>query len=320
MAVMTRVDRVSEKTLSRLTRWSAAGLAVLVAAFAAVYVIGQRVDAGPTLSERQISAAEEAVRAAPQKVELRLQLAATYADAGRTDDALAQYAEVLTAVPGSKAAQMGKGSLLMKTGDLTAAAAAFRTVTAGSTKAEFSQIDPQLEAAHYFLGSIATTQGDLATAATELRAALAMDSTDADAWYLLGDVETRNGNPKTAVTDLRKALAFVPTGWCEPYAGLEAAYQKLADANAAEYAGAMVDFCQKNPAQATTRLEALTTGPVALDALLGLGLIAETSADRTAAVGWYQKALKADPGNAAATTAISRLTGTGSSTTTQAGA
>lgn len=309
MVALARVEGISERTLSRLIRWAAIALAVLLVLFGVAYVLGQRVDAGPALSERQITAAEDAVRAAPQQVALRLQLAATYRSAGRVDDAMIQYDEVLKALPGNSAALIGRGTALMDQGDLDAAAKAFTSITAASKSAEFSNIDPQVEAAHYYLGSIAATQGALPTAEKELLKALAMDGADADALYLLGTVHLQQDANEKAVEVLRKALLMVPTGWCEPYAALRTAYSNLTLAAQAEYAGAMVDFCEQRPADASTRLAALTTGPVALDAMLGLGLIAETTSDRPGAAGWYSKALVEDPGNAAATTALARLEG-----------
>jgi hypothetical protein len=79
----------------------------------------------------------------------------------------------------------------------------------------------------------------------------------------------------------------------------------------------MADFCNGKPDAASQRLQSLTSGPAAVDALLGLGLIAETSSNRTAAADWYQKVLQAQPGNATALTALGRLgvkPATGSST------
>ncbi len=43
------------------------------------------------------------------------------------------------------------------------------------------------------------------------------------------------------------------------------------------------------------------------EATLGLGMIAETTADRAVAVRWYRKVLAADPGNFNALAGLSRL-------------
>jgi tetratricopeptide (TPR) repeat protein len=303
----TKPDGISERTLSRLVKWGAGLLALLLVAFGAVYFLGQRGSSAPSLAERQVSAAEELVTKEPQNVQNRLKLAATYQTVGRLDDAVAQFDEVLKAVPTNSTALLGLGSVMIDKGDLDAAKTALTKLTAGAKKVEFSSVDPQTEAAYYWLGSIALKQNDPATAITQLSAALTIDKSDADAWYLLGTAQSQKGDDKVAIQSLMRALLFVPTGWCEPYVALNASYGKLSKNELAEYAGAMVDFCNKKPDVAAQRLQALTTGPAAVPSLLGLGLIAETTSDRTAAAGWYQKVLKAEPGNATALTALGRL-------------
>lgn len=312
----TKPDGISERTLSRLVTWGAAALVLLLAVFGVLYTLGQRSTSGPTLAERQVSAAEDAVKAAPQNVQNRLKLAATYQAVGRLDDAVAQFDEVLKAVPTNSTALLGLGSVLIEQGNLDAAKADLTKITSATSKAEFSNVDPQVEAAHYWLGSIAMKQNQADAAVKELTAALAIDSSDADAWYLLGTAQSKQGQDKVAVESLKRALLFVPTGWCEPYSALNTSYTKLALTDMAEYAGAMADFCADRSASATQRLERLTSGPAAIDALLGLGLIAETGSDRTAALAWYQKVLKAQPGNVTALSAVARLTGPGATTTT----
>ena len=73
------------------------------------------------------------------------------------------------------------------------------------------------------------------------------------------------------------------------------------------YAGAMVDFCHKKPADAQKKLQTLIDGPVAVDAMMGLGLIAETASSNAAAIGWYQKVIAVDAKNGGALSALSRL-------------
>ena len=58
---------------------------------------------------------------------------------------------------------------------------------------------------------------------------------------------------------------------------------------------------------AKRQLKTLITGPVKVDALLGLGLIAETESKNPEAVSWYKQVLTVDPKNVAATSALSRL-------------
>ena len=315
MTTLARVEGISDRTLTRLIRYGAIALAVMLVAFIAFYYKGQHVDSGPSLGERQIDSAEQAVRQAPQNVAARLSLAATYLKDGRPADALTQYEEILRAVPGNRAAMLGAGTAKMQDGDLDGAVALFAKIVAGTKNVEFSNVDPQLQSAYYWLGSIAAQRGNYDDAVKNIRASLKVDDSDADSWYLLGTLQIKQGDPQGAVASLKRAIAFVPTGWCEPYSALRDAYTASKAAELAEYAGAMGDFCGKRPDDATRRLSALTTGPAATDAMLGLGLIAETQSDRTAAVDWYRKVLVADPKNATAITALGRLDAAGTTTT-----
>ena len=311
MTTLARVDGISDRTLNRLIRYGALALAVMLAAFVAIYYRGQHVDSGPSLSERQIDSAEQSVRQAPQNVAARLSLAATYLKDGRPGDALTQYEEILRAVPGNRAATLGAGTAKMQNGDLDGAVRMFTAVVSGTKNVEFSNVDPQLQSAYYWLGSIAAQRGNYDAAVTNIRASLKVDNSDADAWYLLGTLQTKQGDPKGAVASIQRAIAFVPTGWCEPYTALGDAYTAMKAPELADYAGAMVDFCSKNTDSATKRLSGLTRGPASLEAMLGLGLIAETQSDRTTAISWYRKVLVADSTNATARTALSRLDAAG---------
>lgn len=312
MATLGRVDAISDRTLGRLIRWGVVVLVLLVAVFAVVYYQGRHVSTGPSLADRQVSAAEQAVKDAPKNVQTRLKLAATYEAVGRVDEALAQYDEVLGAVPGNRVALLGKGVLLLNKGDSATAEKLFTTITTDGSTQEFALADPNLGAAHFYLAKIAGAAGEYPTAITELKKALAVDRTDADAIFLMGQMQSKAGDDAGAVASFTRALTFVPTGWCEPYQAMSSSYTALGKGAMAEYAGAMTAFCQADPEQATQRLSALVDTEAKVPALLGLGLVAETQAQRDDAVAWYQKALKAAPGNTTAITGIARLTGTSS--------
>jgi tetratricopeptide (TPR) repeat protein len=308
MTTLARVEAISDQTLSRLLKWGAVALGVLLVVFIAIYYRGTHVSAGPSLPDRQVLGAEENVRANPQNVNARLELANNYLKANRPEDAISQYDEILKAVPGLQAAVFGEASAKMQTGDTAGAKALYLQVIKTQKKGEFAAADPLLASAHYWLGKIAADASDWKTAATELKAGLVADNADADGWYLLGTVQTKAGDPKSAVTSLERAVAFVPTGWCEPYAALGDAYTALKAPEMSAYAGAMSTFCHDDADGAVTQLQTLTSGPAKVPAMLALGLIAETQSDRTTASGWYTKVLKADPANATAKTAMSRLT------------
>jgi tetratricopeptide (TPR) repeat protein len=293
--------------MSRLLRLGVLVLVIGVIAFAGIYYQDQHVSAGPSMIGRQTQTAEQAVRKAPTNITARLQLAGAYMQDKRYDEALTQYEEILKAAKDNKTALLGSGGALMAKGDLAAASTAYHRITSGNAKLEFAGADPQLQEAHYYLGSIAAKQGKSKEAITELQSALKIVPTDSDALYLLGVTRLKTGSPKLAVDSLKQALLFVPTGWCEPYSQLAVAYTKLGQAPQSTYASGMADSCLKKPAEAKRKLTSLTAGPLAVDALLGLGLMAETASNQSEATSWYQKVLAVDAKNASAKSALTRL-------------
>jgi len=307
MKSINRGTPASSRTSSWLVRLGVMVLVVGVGAFGVIYYQDQHVDAGPSMVGRQIAGAEAAVKQAPNNIQTRLQLAAAYLQDKRPDDALNQYDEVLKADKGNRTALMGQGHILIDKNDLTAAAVSYHQITDSAAKGEFAGADTVAEEAHYFLGSIAVKQGNSKVAITELERALSIDKTDSDSLYLLGVAQLKAGAPKLAVAPLKKALLFVPTGWCEPYSQLAVAYGKLKLAPEKTYATGMADFCLKKPADAKLQLKTLVTGPLKVDALLGLALMAETESKNAEAVTWYTKVLAVDRKNSTAISSLSRL-------------
>lgn len=307
MKLTRRSTSVSDKTFSRLMRLGVLTLVVGVLGFGTFYYLDQHVDPGLSLTGRQIEGAEAAVKKAPNNLETRLQLAAAYLQDKRPDDALKQYDVILSADKGNRFALLGRGQVLITKGDLKAAAAAYHKITDVALKGEFAGADPQAQEAHYYLGSIALKQGNSKLAITELERALRIDRADSDALYLMGKALLKEGKADMAVVAFKQAVLFVPTGWCEPYTELNVAYGKLGNAPQATYAGAMASFCHKKSAEAKAQLNTLTTGPVKVDAMLGLALIAETESSNPEAISWYKKVLTADHTNVPAISALSRL-------------
>ena len=123
MTVTAQAPRISDQTLGRLLKWGSALFVVLLVAFAVFYTLSQRVSTGPSVLERQISAAESAVQATPKNLPARLALAQAYRASGRTDDALAQYSEVLRVDKANMDALLGRGQTSLEAGKLDEAAA-----------------------------------------------------------------------------------------------------------------------------------------------------------------------------------------------------
>lgn len=296
-----------DRRLTLFLRIGAAVLVVALAAFGFVYYKDQHVTEAPSMVEQQISLTEAALRKNPNNLQARLQLALVYQQAKRYDDSVAQFDQVLKAVPDNKDALLGKGLALMTKGELDKAIPPLTTIVKATRTGEFAGADSQLGAAYYYLGVIAVKQKKPDEALDKLTHALKIQPTDSDAMYQVGLARMEKGQNAEAVATFKEALRFVPTGWCEPYAQLQTVYTAMKKPELASYASAMGGFCGKKVDEAKKQLTALTTGPAAVDAMLGLGLIAETQNDTKGAVAWYEKALAKDPKNIAAMSSLSTL-------------
>ncbi len=211
------------------------------------------------------------MRKNPDDLQARLQLGEVYGQAARYDDAVKQYDQVLKAAPDSKDALLGKGFALMTQDQLDKAVVPLTQIVKATRKGEFAGADSQLAAAYYYLGVIAVKQNKPDEALTQLGHALKIEPTDSDAMYQVGLAQLQSGETVEAIATFRNALRFVPTGWCEPYQQMQAAYTSMKKPELASYASAMAGFCGGKVDEAKTQLTALTAGPAAVDAMLGLG-------------------------------------------------
>lgn len=295
--------------MNRLIVSSLLVLVIGIPLIGVLYFFDQYRTPGASLIDRDIQVAEEAVAKNPNLLTARLGLAQAYAKSGRFADAIAQYDQILSVSPDAGSALLGRGSAEIALDRLDAATADFQKVVDAAKGGEMANVDPQLESAYYSLGVIALKQGQPKEAVIQLANAVQIKRTDADALNLLGTALLQAGEPQRAVTATRQAIALVPIGWCDPYAQLETAYTSLSDTAGAEYAAGMVAFCQNRPEEAKAKLGALTSGTYAVDALVGLGLVAEVQNDTAGAVDAYSKVLEKDPKNFAAITALGRVGG-----------
>lgn len=284
-------------------------LVIGVPAFAAFYYFDRHPDPGPSLAERAIASAEAAVREQPADTVARNALAAAYLRAGRVDDSIAQFSEVLRLDAENRAALLGRGLAYRQDAQPTLALDDFQALVAVASGGEMAHVDPQLEQAYYEIGVIQVEQGDVTAAITALESALRIDGADADALYAYGDALITAGNPDRGVEALRRAVAFVPTGWCEPYARMADGYRAQAISGGVAYATAMATFCNGRPADAAAVLKTLEDGPFAIDARLGLALVSAAQGDPQAAAGYYGQVLAQDPENTSALIGLGQLGG-----------
>jgi tetratricopeptide (TPR) repeat protein len=305
---MTRsIKDPSDRTFKRLTVAIVMILVIGIPLIGVLYFLDQYRDPGPNMADRAIQSAEEAVRQNPNSVTSRFALAELYATKDRYAEAIDQYDQILKASPGTAGVIIGRGQAYVAMGELDKAAADFQSVIDAKKDLEMAKVDKQLETAYYDLGALELDRGNAAKAVPLLSNAVAINGTDADALYKLGAALTATGDPKLAVDVIRLAVSLVPTGWCEPYGGLADAYTALKDTAGAGYANGMVAMCQGDLAGARTQLTAATSGTYALDAYVGLGLLAEGQGDASAAGAAYRQALEKDPKNFAAITGLGRV-------------
>jgi tetratricopeptide (TPR) repeat protein len=295
-----------EQTMDRLIRVGVRALAVGVVAVAVIWFIQSR-DTTPTLVSRQIAAAEDAVRQAPEQTGLRLRLADMYRAAKRPDDALEQYDAVLKVEANQGTALLGLAEIFAEREELEKAKKAFGEIIGTTKGKQFAAVNPQLEAAYYGLASVLLKEGKAKDAAVAARNATKIEPADADAWYVVGTADIKAGSYRRGIAALRKVVLFVPTEWCDPYKQLATAYTAQRRKSQAEYATAMAQLCEKDPGGAAERLKPLTKGPVAVEAMVGLGMAAEAQSQRENAKRWYRMAVARDPENFNARTGLARL-------------
>ena len=292
---VTQLSSMSDQKLDRIIRRLALVLVVGTVAFLGYYFLDRHPAAGPTLVDRQIAQAEEAVRAQPENVDERMALAGLYVNAKRYDEAQKQYAEVLTVKPDSTLAMLGRGAALYLAEDLSSAEGMYQQIVDVTKSGEFTKVDPTVEEAHFYLATIAAKTGRSDRAIAEYTSALKIEPTDADALYGLGMAYLAEAKPADAIKPLRDAVAFVPLEWGDPYTALKDAYTRLGKRAEAAWADAMFDLTQKQYDAGTAKLQALTGPGASADVYLGLGFAAEAVGDSAKAAAWYRSALDVDP-------------------------
>lgn len=307
MMKVTSLTHMPERALNRWILRIAAILVVGLIAFGAFYFLDRYRAPSPSIVDRSITTLEEAVRANPEDVTARGQLADTYYAAGRHEEAIAQYDAIIESGNELELAHFGRAKSNQALGLLDEAAADFEFVVDFAKGGEMANVDPLLNASYFGLGAIALEQGRPDDAVTHLTAAVRINRGDADSLNLLGSALLQTGEPEQAIEALQKAVAFVPLGWVEPYTTMAQAYAEVGLQDRAEWAEAMADLSAGDAEQARTRLLAITDGEAALDAAIGLALIAEREGDSPTAAEWYLKALAIDPDNAAARLGFGRV-------------
>lgn len=116
---------------------------------------------------------------------------------GKSDEAIAQYQEVLRLKPKSAEAHYNIGMALTQKGELDDAIAQYRQAV---------QLDPKYSDAYINLGSALLHEGEVDDAMAQYLTALKISPNDATAHYNLGTVLLRQGKVDEAVAQLEQAV------------------------------------------------------------------------------------------------------------------
>jgi tetratricopeptide (TPR) repeat protein len=158
-----------------------------------------------------------ALRLDPMNVRGHYDLAVTYYELHRLEEALKELQLTLAMAPYySRAAEL-QGEIRLQRNEPEEARAIFNKMLAA---------DPGNYSAHYHLGMLATQKGEWLVAEQHFRAAVKSDPLSAEAHNGLGVVYLQTGRPELAQQELQQAIRLEPK-WAETHFNLGLAFRKL---------------------------------------------------------------------------------------------
>jgi tetratricopeptide (TPR) repeat protein len=284
----------------RQLAWLASRLAVAVVLLVAVSVGYYLYDHYQVRAESPLDAAaralEDQVRQSPNDPMFRVQVAQAYQRQGRTDLAVAQYAEALRLKADWQPALLGLASADLQRGDDTGAEATYRHIAELNKDSELRYANTDLQEVYYRLGVFAERAGRHAEAAQWAREALNVDRTEADALYLLGQSQEALGQVDAAADAYRQAVSFDP-GFREGFTALERVAVALGDGREAGYARAMGQLAAGDLDGALIGFHGLLDqSPQYGEAYQGLGLTYARQGQNDQAIAAFRAALDNKPG------------------------
>lgn len=209
------LSNAPDRTAERAPRWL---IALVGALFFGVFIVlsyfGYTVASQPRYTaqgQAEIDSYRAAVRAAPGDPAALLSLAYAYQQAGRLEEALATYDEVLDLVPIETAALYNKGAILIELGE---------SGKAEEVLWEALEINPGHVLAARTLGEHYAQQGHYRSLLEAVRPAVMLNESSADLQYLTGLAYENLGREEWAKARYRLALQAYPD-MPEARAGLE---------------------------------------------------------------------------------------------------
>ncbi|WP_437938739.1 tetratricopeptide repeat protein [Sorangium sp. So ce341] len=178
-------------------------------------------------SERALEMYADALRKAPNDVDLKLRVGSTQVMAGHASQAEPILREVIQNRPNSAEANHFLGRALLGRGTNMAEALRFLERAA--------EIDPNRAEYHLYVGWGANETGQTARAEVALKRALELDAELGDAYWQRGVLLQKQGASRDALADLQIALEKRPSRY-EAYATMALCYQDQGNWAAAEEA------------------------------------------------------------------------------------
>lgn len=286
---------------------------------------------------REIATLTEQVKADPNNLGTRMQLAQAFTVAGRDREAIKQYKAVLTVAKDYPPALSGLGFIALKQKDWSTGEQYFRRVIELLDSRDTSSKDTQLATAYYYVGTALFEQKKFEEAANNLRSALRIRRDASDTHYLLAACFREMDNREKYQESLGYALMFDPK---MPEANYDMGMLLLEDgdeAGAAEHFRRSIDSAPNGvslPREALDglgifeeRLEAArelrdsdaaqaleearvaaALDPKSVEALVIVGELWIEEGDDELAMEAFRKALSVDPNDAAAKAGMERVT------------
>lgn len=283
------------------------GLLLAVASLVVVFTGTSDHSGGLTNVDRVLTDLEQQVKDEPQNADLRMAVAAVYAERGMFSDAIAQYEQALVLVPDQPAALIGLGRARLAANQPAEAEEPLRRVADSYADNPARYGIDELGRVYYDLGVIALGRGAHEEGRDWFQESLKVNKTDADAWRMLGTAYERSGVPAEAERAYLSAVRLVPD-YSEVYRALEALYTDTGDEGRRSYASGMVQLQAGNVREAVSLLESATQrSPQLAQAYEGLGIAYEATDRKEDAIAAYRRAMELDPNAFLAGLALDRL-------------
>lgn len=310
--LLARIDELSRKLFAdtrrmRIAVLVLAGAAVLALVGFGIYYYNDRYVTTVPDPKMQLRATAEAdVRKDPQNVNKRLALADLYLGLGDVSKAVGQAEEARKLDAANPGVDLMLGLAYARSARCTDSVTLLPKFIDTRKDAEMAGLDVQLQTAYYWLGDcyIQLKQPDKAIA--PLETTIGYNSTDSDSMVKLGQAYLGAHRKDDAIKILQRAIAFVPN-YREAYQVLGDVYRAKGDATSAEYADAMVQYCDKDYEAAYPRLVVVNnTVPTFGAGFTGTGLVCEAQRNYACAISSFETALKLSPEDLTAAQGLQR--------------